>query len=108
MRHKNPVLGGQLPLNFSNFSSERTEGSSVAPHYFFFFFAAAFFGTDFLACACTTGFVAFFPGRFEVFTSAACAGFTFFSFFTSSGALYFCPSKPISVIRTACLLYTSD
>src|SRR5271155_4574643 len=38
---------------------------------YFFFFLAAFFGAAFLACACAACFfTAFFPGRFEVFTSS--------------------------------------
>jgi len=66
--------------------------------YFFFFFDA-----DFFPCACAACFVAFFPGLFEVFTSSppSCAGFAFFSFLGSSGALNDCPSKAISVMRTA-------
>ena len=69
----------------------------------YFFFAVFFLGAAFFACACGAAFVAFFPGRFEVFTSSppSAAGFTFFSFFGSSGALNDCPSKAISVMRTA-------
>src|SRR6266404_4993190 len=76
--------------------------------YFFFFIAADFFGAAFFACACATCFFAVFPGRAEDFTSVppscsppSCAFFTFFSFFTSSGALNDCPLKAISVMRTA-------
>src|SRR6266404_9580130 len=71
--------------------------------YFFFFFAVAFFGADFFGCGWVTCFLAVFPGRAERFASSppSCAFFTFFSFFTSSGALNDCPSKAISVMRTA-------
>jgi hypothetical protein len=48
-----PILSGQLPVD----------------HYFFFFFAAFFLGAAFFACGWATCFVAFFPGRFERFTT---------------------------------------
>src|ERR1700681_1925554 len=69
--------------------AESKDPYSSNPHYFFFFFAADFFGAAFFACACATCFLVVFPGRAVRFTSSppSCAFFTFFSFFTSSGAL---------------------
>src|SRR6266700_2190872 len=70
---------------------------------YFFFFGAAFLAGAFLA--------AFFAGAFLVLAFAlplpvasASGVSTFFflgAFFSSTGALNFCPSKAISVIRTA-------
>src|SRR5258708_32507551 len=70
---------------------------------YFFFFGVAFLAGVF--------FAAFFAGAFLVLAFAlllpvgsASGGSTFFflgAFFSSTGALNFCPSKAISVMRTA-------
>src|SRR2546430_5039399 len=81
--------------------SGRVEDPAVPGTYYFFFpddfFAAAFFGAAF-----------FFAEPFAVLaslagdsTSGALTFLGFASFFGSSGALKLCPSKAISVMRTA-------
>src|ERR1051326_2229544 len=64
---------------------------------YFFFFGVAFFAADFLAAF-------FFAGVLALAFTSSPSAWAFFAlgcFLGSSGAVNFCPSKAISVMRTA-------